>query len=495
MIGLILFIYTLVLITLFFYSLHSYILLYYHLKFRKIKKATEPVMFNRHNNEEFPFVTVQLPVYNEKNVIRRLINSVLMLDYPEDKLEIQILDDSTDETTAIIQELIRDKANSGFEIKHIRRGNRAGFKAGALQFGLEQARGEFIAVFDADFVPPRDFLKELIVEFRYSDVGVVQARWGHINDLDSTLTMSQAVSLDNHFINEQDLRNRAGFFVNFNGTCGIWRKSAIMDAGGWSGDTLAEDLDLSYRVQLKGWQIKYRGDVIVPGELPDNVDSFRLQQNRWAKGTFQVAMKLLGQVLKSKMSLLAKYEAFVHLTCHINFVAMLLLGLFSLPVIYFKVENVVGDGYFVFASCFTIGAFGYPLLYFFSQKLSYADYKRRIPYICGVIAYSMGLAVSNTWAIIEAIMRKNNVFVRTPKSGGMVLHYVFEEKSLIPTFELLFGVYMFMTLWYALFNAQYIIVPFLCAYSFGFLMLGYNSVKRKLTFGKEREVVCSKENF
>ncbi len=495
MIGLILFIYTVVLLTLFFYSLHPYVLLFFHLKFRKTKKTgtyAKPVF---HYPQDFPFVTVQLPIYNEKNVVRRLINSVLMLDYPQDKLEIQILDDSTDVTTAIVKEVIKNKGNRFFDIKHIRREARTGFKAGALQFGLEQAKGEFIAVFDADFVPPRDFLKNMIVEFATPNIGAVQARWGHINDRDSILTMSQAISLDNHFINEQGLRNRAGCFISFNGTCGVWRKSAIIDAGGWSGDTLAEDLDLSYRVQLKGWRIKYRGDVLVPGELPDNVDSFRLQQNRWAKGTFQVAKKLLGCVLRSELGLLTKYEAFVHLTCHINFVAMLLLGLFSFPIIFFKVENIVADGYFIFASCFTVGAFGYPLLYFFSQKLSYTDYKRRIPYIASVIAYSMGLSVSNTWAIIEALLHRRNVFVRTPKSGGTMLHYVFEERSLIPAFELLFGVYMVIVLCYALFNAQYIIVPFLCAYSYGFLKLGFNSIKGKLLAMRQEEVLCSKEHF
>ncbi|MGB9721214.1 MAG: glycosyltransferase [bacterium] len=494
MIGLILFVYAIVLVVLFFYSLHAYLLLYLHFRYRNKNKDISQGKTRFQNLPYYPIVTVQLPVYNEKYVVRRLINSVLRFDYPKERLEVQILDDSNDETTTIITQLIKEKEHSGYDIKHLRRKARTGYKAGALQYGLEKARGDLIAVFDADFVPPRDFLKKLVPEFQSPDIGGVQARWGHLNSEQSLLTRSQAIGLDNHFVNEQELRHKAGFFINFNGTCGIWRKSAIVDVGGWSDETLAEDLDLSYRVQLKGWRIGYRGDVVVPGELPDNADSFRMQQNRWAKGTFQVARKLLMDVLKSDLNPIAKYESFVHLTCHINFVAMLLLGLLSLPVIYYKVEGIVSDNYYIFASFFTIGAFGYPLLYLFSQKLSYTDYKKKIAYIPGVIAYSMGLSVSNTRAIIEALFNKNIVFTRTPKSGGGRRSYFCESKSLISVMEIFFGFYIIYTLFYALFNAQYIITPFLFAYGFGFLSLGFNSLKEKFLFAKPEEVLCSKEN-
>lgn len=496
MITFILFIYTIVLFVLFFYSIHSYVLLYLHFKYRKKKNL------NSEGNKQLipgtePQVTIQLPVYNEKFVIRRLLNSVLMIDYPREKLEIQILDDSCDETTLIIEDIIQDKLEQGFDIKHIKRGMRKGFKAGALQYGLRLAKGEFIAVFDADFVPPRDFLKKLLPEFENSEIGAVQAKWGHLNLEESLLTKSQGIGLDNHFINEQELKNRAGFFINFNGTCGIWRKSAIIDAGGWQDDTLAEDLDLSYRVQLKGWKIKYRGDVVVPGELPDNADSFRIQQNRWAKGTIQVAIKLVKDVLKSDLKPLIKYEAFVHLSCHINFLAMLLLALLTFPIIYFKVENIVNEGYYIFASFFTIGAFGYPLLYFFSQKLSYNDYKKRVPYIAGVVAYTMGLSISNTKAIFEALINKNIVFTRTPKKGGTIVkdkRYLNKLGFLIPFLEIVLGLYMLSTFFYALFNHQYILLPFIGAYSFGYLNLGLNSFKEKFIITK-LEVVCSKESF
>ncbi len=439
-------------------------------------------------------VTVQLPVYNEKYVVRRIINCVLMFDYPKDRLEVQVLDDSDDETSTIIEEMVKEGLEQGFDIKHLKRNTRLGFKAGALQYGLKSAKGEFVAVFDADFVPPKDFLLKLLPEFQNSKVGAVQARWGHLNSEESFLTKSQAIGLDNHFINEQELKNMAGLFINFNGTCGIWRKSAIIDAGGWSAETLAEDLDLSYRVQLKGWQIKYRGDVIAPGELPEDPDSFRIQQNRWAKGTFQVALKLFKNILKSRLKPLAKYEALVHLTCHINSIAMLFLGLLSFPILYFKVEKIVPDSYYIFASFFTIGAFGYPILYILSQRFCYNDYKKRLPYIAGVIAYSMGLTISNTRALIEGMLNKNVVFTRTPKSGGARQRYFLKVNSLIPWLEVCLGIYMVFTFLYALVNAQLILLPFLTAYSFGYLSLGLNSLKSKFNILKPQEVLCSRES-
>ncbi len=496
MIAFIVTFYTFIIFILFFYSLHSFLLLYYYFKFKILRKnpSGEEAPSKRLNS--FPLVTIQLPVYNEKFVIRRLINSVLNLDYPKERLEIQILDDSDDETKTIVENIIRMKREEGYDIKHLSRKRRRGFKAGALQHGLKLAKGEFIAIFDADFVPPKNFLTELMPEFSSPEVGGVQARWGHLNSDRSFLTRAQAIGLDNHFAMEQELRSKAGFFINFNGTCGIWRKSAIIDAGGWHSDTLAEDLDLSYRVQLRGWKIVYRGDLVVPGELPETVDSFRLQQNRWAKGTFQVACKLLKLVLKSQLRPLAKYEAFVHLTAHINFVAMLFLGIFSLPIVYFKVERLVPQGYYIFLSFFTIGAIGYPFLYIFSQKESYQNYKRKIPYISGVIAYTMGLSISNTRAIIEGLMKKNNIFTRTPKSGGARQTYHLERKLLIPFLEILFGCYILMGLLYVIMNFQLVLIPFLLFYTLGFLSLGFGSLKEKiltLRF-KEEEVLCSSRN-
>lgn len=490
MIGLVLFIYTIILIILFGYSLHSFVLIYYYLKFKFKKKIDN----NKKILDSFPNVTIQLPIYNEKYVVQRLLKSILRMDYPKEKMEIQILDDSDDETIVIAANLAKQYRQEGYDIKHLRRGSRKEFKAGALQYGLVRAKGEYTAIFDADFVPPPDFLKKLLPEFALTEVAGVQARWGHLNPDESLLTKSQAISLDNHFVIEQQLRTQANCFINFNGTCGIWRKSAILDAGGWQGDTLAEDLDLSYRVQLRGWKIKYRVDYIVPGELPQTVDSFRIQQNRWAKGTCQVACKLLPEVLKSNLKPVAKYEAFVHLTCHINFLVMLLLAIFSLPIVYLKVEKIVPDAYYIFASFFTIGAFGYPLLYYISQRESYSDYKQKIPYIIGVIAYSMGLSVSNAKAVIDVLLKKKNNFTRTPKSGGAKQTYRLETKSFIPFIEVMLGLYVFISLLYVIINFQLVLIPFLFFYSFGFLSMGLSSIKEGILSVKPQEVLCSREN-
>ncbi|RLI52909.1 MAG: glycosyl transferase family 2 [Candidatus Thorarchaeota archaeon] len=490
MINLILFLYTLFLFTLFFYAIHSFILIYYYFRLNKNTRKSK-----RKELKDFPYVTIQLPIYNEKFVIHRLLKCVTSMDYPKDRLEIQVLDDSTDETVEIAADLISEYRKKGHNILHVRRGTRANFKAGALQYGLERARGEFIAIFDADFVPPPDFLKELLPEFFDQYVGGVQARWGHLNYGQSVLTRSQAIGLDNHFIMEQGLRSRLGCFINFNGTCGLWRKRAIIDAGGWHGDTLAEDLDLSYRVQLRGWRIKYRGDFVVAGELPHTAYGYRVQQNRWAKGTIQVARKLLSKIFRSRLRPLAKYEAFVHLTCHINFLAMLGLALFSLPVVYFKVEGIVSNTYYVVISLFTVAAFGYPFLYYLSQREIYKKgHRRRIPFILGVIAYSMGLSISNTKAIIEGWFYKEHVFTRTPKSGGArVIHYP-EIKSLMPYLEILLGVYMLVGVIYVIANLQLVLVPFLVLYCYGFLSMGLSSIKDQFLSIKPREVLCSREN-
>ena len=481
--------YTLILIVLLLYSFHPYLLIYYYFKFRNRTRVSVVKEL-----KEYPVVTIQLPIYNEKYVVNRLIKNIVAMDYPRDKMEIQVLDDSNDETVTIAANLAKQYQAKGYDIKHIRRGTREGFKAGALQYGLEQARGEFLAIFDADFIPPPDFLIKLLPEFDGPDVGGVQARWGHLNPDDSFLTRSQAIGLDNHFIIEQELRSQADFFINFNGTCGIWSKNAIRDAGGWHGDTLAEDLDLSYRVQLRGWRIRFRGDYNVPGELPDTADSFRIQQNRWAKGTIQVAIKLLPQVLRSPMKLLAKYEAFVHMTCHLNFIAMLGLALFSLPVVYCKVEGIIPNGYYLFASFFTIGVFGYPLLYILSQKRLYPDYLKRLPYILGVISFSMGLSVSNSKALFEAFLKRKNNFTRTPKTGGANQAYRTESKSLVPIIEVLLGLYMLVALIYVVFNNQIILIPFLLFYTLGFLNLGFSSIRDEILTYRPQEALCSREN-
>lgn len=473
---------------LFFYSWHSFILIYYYFHYKKNKRETKKKVLTR-----FPCVTVQLPIYNERFVVRRLLQSVVALDYPKDKLDIQVIDDSNDETVAVLKRLVAYYKDEGFAIEHIRRGSREGFKAGALQYALDRARGEYLAIFDADFVPPRHFLREMLPEFEKAGTGGVQARWGHLN-VDSFLTRSQAISLDNHFAMEQRLRQHAGCFINFNGTCGIWSKRAVIDAGGWHGDTLAEDLDLSYRVQLTGWSITYRNDIVVEGELPANAYGYRVQQNRWAKGTIQVARKLLRQIWKSSMRPFAKYEAFIHLTCHINFAAMLGLAVFSIPIVYFKIANIVSDGYFIALSFCTIGALGYPVSYYLSQRETYRDYKRKLPYIVGVIAYSMGLSVSNTKAIIEGLFDKKHVFVRTPKTGGAKRTYLPEARSIVPFVEVVLGLYMCVGLVYVIVHLQFILVPFLLLYTIGFLSMGFSSLFDGIKITGLQEVLWSRKS-
>jgi cellulose synthase/poly-beta-1,6-N-acetylglucosamine synthase-like glycosyltransferase len=489
LINIILFLYAAFIVILFFYSIHAFILIYRHLKFNKKRPRRR-----RRKLTTLPNVTIQLPIYNEKYVIRRLLKCITSMDYPTKNLEIQVIDDSDDNTTSIVAKLVKQYQKDNYDIKHIRRGSRAGFKAGALQYGLERAKGDYIAIFDADFVPPPNFLKELLPEFGERNIGGVQARWGHLNSDYSFLTKSQAIGLDNHFLMEQRLRSQANWFINFNGTCGLWLKRAIIDAGGWHDDTLAEDLDLSYRVQLRGWIIKFRDDVVVPGELPHNAYSYRIQQNRWAKGTIQVARKLLIRVLKSPLKPIAKYEAFVHLTCHINFVAMLGLAVFSLPIVYFKIEGMVPDSYYIFLSFFTVSAFGYPFVYYLSQRQAYRDYYRKIPYIIGVVAYSMGLSISNTNAIIEGWFHKKHVFTRTPKYGDSKKTYRPETKSIIPFLEVLLGIYVLVNLIYVIANLQIILIPFLFLYSLGFLSLGLSSIRDDILSLRTQEVLCSREN-
>ena len=288
------------------------------------------------NPDYTPFVTIQLPVYNEKYVVERLLDAIVHLDYPREKLEIQVLDDSTDETSGIIYQKLEWLQKFELDIKQLRRDTRAGFKAGALQEGLQKARGEFIVIFDSDFIPEKDFIKKTLPWFQDPAVGVVQTRWGHINKDYSLMTQLQAFGLDAHFSIEQSARNAAGSFINFNGTCGVWRKTCITDAGGWSADTLTEDLDLSYRAQLKGWKFKYLEDVVTPGELPVVMPVIKLQQYRWNKGGAETARKLAGRIFNASLSTRQKLHAFLHLFNSSVFVALFAAAVLSLPMLFIK---------------------------------------------------------------------------------------------------------------------------------------------------------------
>lgn len=363
-----------------------------------------------------PMVTVQLPVYNEKYVVERLLDAVTALDYPKEKLEIQILDDSTDETSGIILKKIESLRSLGLNIKFIHREDRTGFKAGALKHGLKLASGEFIAIFDADFIPDNDFLKKTIPYFADTVIGVVQTRWAHINKDYSLLTQLQAFGLDAHFSIEQTARNSAGSFINFNGTSGLWRKQCIEDAGGWSSDTLTEDLDLSYRAQLKGWKFRYLEDVSTIGELPVIMQAIKTQQFRWNKGGAETARKLFGRVLLSDISLTHKTHAFFHLFNSSVFVGVLIAALLSVPMLYIKTKNPGITWLFDLGVIFLFGFLSISLFYWIATKQFYKHplkiFFQRFP---GFLIVSMGLSLHNGLAVLEGLFGIKTPFVRTPK--------------------------------------------------------------------------------
>lgn len=366
-------------------------------------------------NEQLPRVTVQLPIYNERYVIQRLIETVIRLDYPRDRLEIQVLDDSTDETTTIARPLIDRYRQAGFDITLLHRVKRTGYKAGALKEGLEVARGEFIAIFDADFIPDPDFLTKTLPFFHDPAMAMVQVRWGHINRDYSFLTVAQSFGIDGHFWVEQAARCWSGLFMNFNGTAGIWRRQAIDDAGGWHADTLTEDLDLSYRAQLKGWRMKFLPQVVCPAEVPVQMAAVKSQQHRWAKGSIQTAMKLIPQILRADIPFFKKYQGIFHLTNYMVHPLMLLVAMSSPLLLWFEGFFSVREHLFAAAALFSVATFGPSSMYLYAQRHLYLDWKRRLRYFPSLLIFGTGIALNNTKAILEALLNVDGAFVRTPK--------------------------------------------------------------------------------
>jgi len=359
----------------------------------------------------FPRVTVQLPIYNELYVVERLIDAAAALDWQREHLQIQVLDDSDDETTAIARARVEYYRQRGFDIALMRRADRTGFKAGALAAGLAQATGEFIAVFDADFVPPRDFLKKTIPHFHAQpNLGLVQTRWGHLNDDYSPLTRAEALALDGHFVVEQTARDRNGLFFNFNGTAGVWRRACIEDAGGWQGDTLSEDLDLSYRAQMRGWRFLFLPDVVAPAELPPQIHAYKRQQYRWAKGSTQVLLKLGAHVWTTPgLSVFKRIEGLLHLSGYLMNVLMLVLLLTLVPLMALDTRFPAAMMYLSFAM------FGPIAVYALSQRALYPDWLSRFRYFAVLLLLGTGIALSNSLAVLEAFARRSNTFRRTPK--------------------------------------------------------------------------------
>lgn len=411
-------IYTLALLLIFIYSLSQLQLLLNYLKAKKEPDTSEK--FNLSDPREIPFVSIQLPLYNEMYVVERLLRNIAKMDYPKDKLEIQVLDDSTDESVKRIAEIIEELQLKGLDIQHIRRENRNCFKAGALKEGLKIAKGEFIAIFDSDFMPEKDWLKKTVPYFKNPEIGVVQTRWGHINRNYSLLTRIQAFALDFHFILEQTGRNFGQHFINFNGTAGIWRKECIMDAGNWSGDTLTEDLDLSYRAQMKKWEFKYLEDVETPAELPVIISAARSQQFRWNKGAAENFRKNYKKLLKDRsVSFSTKFHAFFHLLNSSMFLIVLLLAVLSVPVLYIKNHNPQFGWYFnvlAFFALSTLIFFGcYYVAYSRIHGKGFKNFLNFIGMFFTFFSIAMGFSVHNSLAVLEGHFGKRSEFIRTPK--------------------------------------------------------------------------------
>lgn len=417
-------IYTIAIMLIFMYALAQLNLLSNYLSSKKKKDISEK--FDLSNPDEVPYVTIQLPVFNEMYVMDRLLDNIALIEYPREKLEIQVLDDSTDETIETTQKHIEKLAKSGLDITHITRTDRQGFKAGALKEGLEIAKGEFIAIFDADFLPQPNWLKCTIPYFKNEKVGVVQTRWGHINRNYSLLTKIQAFALDAHFTLEQVGRNSKGHFINFNGTAGVWRKDCIIDAGNWEGDTLTEDLDLSYRAQLKNWEFKYLEDVETPAELPVVISAARSQQFRWNKGGAENFRKMLWRVVRSKnISAKTKIHGLLHLLNSTMFLSIFMVAILSIPMLYIKNEYSHLRNYFYIMSFFVTSTIIFFVCYWFMYKNIYGSgFKKFFSYVGMFFTFfsiAMGFSLHNTIAVLEGHVGKRSEFVRTPKFNIITL--------------------------------------------------------------------------
>jgi cellulose synthase/poly-beta-1,6-N-acetylglucosamine synthase-like glycosyltransferase len=467
---LILGLYFLTLVILAILGFHRYVMVWLYLKHKARKMVPVPPP------ERLPRVTVQLPIYNELYVVERLIDSVTRIRHPKQLLEIQVLDDSTDETTAIARRAVEHYRALGYDIHHLHRTDRTGFKAGALDAGLRTASGEFILIFDADFVAPPDVLEKTLGHFEDPQVGMVQTRWGHINREYSLLTEVQSIMLDGHFVMEHGARSRSGRFFNFNGTAGIWRREVIADAGGWQHDTLTEDLDLSYRAQMKGWRFVYLPDLVCPAELPVEMNAFKTQQQRWAKGSVQVCRKLLPRVLASDLPWHQKVEATFHLTANLAYPLMVLLAGLMFPAIVMRYDMGWAEMLIVDVPIFLAATASVCSFYVFSQKEQFpCTWKAKARYIPAVLGVGIGLSINNALAVVEGLFGKPSEFARTPKYRIEGAHDTWRRKvykgksNWVPFVELgLAGYFAFMSL-YALAYGLVGTLPFIALFQWGFL--------------------------
>ncbi|MGO9640625.1 MAG: cellulose synthase family protein [Candidatus Acidiferrales bacterium] len=469
--------YFVVLVILAAYGVHRYWLVYSYFKNRRNVPGQPPPV------ERWPQVTVQLPIYNERYVIERLIEAVARFDYPHKLLDIQVLDDSIDETQEVARACVERHQALGLPIRYLHRADRTGFKAGALSEGLKVSQAEFVAIFDADFIPSPDFLRRTVPYFTDRKIAMVQTRWTYLNRGYSTLTEVESILLDGHFVIEHGARSRNGVFFNFNGTAGIWRRAAIDDAGGWQHDTLTEDTDLSYRAQLRGWRFLYLPDVECASELPVEMNSFKAQQARWAKGLMQTAKKILPRVLRSDEPAGVKAEATLHLTANISYPLMILLATLLLPAMIVRFyqgwfQMLLFDlPLFIAASCSISG------FYLAAQRALYPRrWYRSILYVPFVMAVGIGLSVRNTKAVLEALFGIQSEFARTPKyriegqSGTWRKKSYRNRAGWMPYLEVGLGLYFAATVVYAIQNENYLTVPFLLLFVWGYLYTGLMSL-------------------
>jgi cellulose synthase/poly-beta-1,6-N-acetylglucosamine synthase-like glycosyltransferase len=469
------------------YGLNCYIMLY--LARRGWTRAENA----RHDTEALPeetlpVVTTQIAIYNEVNVAERVLRAACAIDYPAGRHEIQVLDDSNDETIGVVDRVAAELTAQGHDIQIVRRSNRFGFKAGALAEGLAKARGSLVAVFDADFVPPRDFLRRIVPYFRGNPkLGFAQARWGHLNRTRSLLTIAQAIGIDGHFLVEQPARSGSGLFLNFNGTAGVWRRDAILDGGGWSWDTLTEDLDLSYRVQFKGWEGLYLPDLVVEAELPEDVNAFRSQQFRWAKGSIQTVIKLFPQLRQAKVSRFKRVQAFLHMTGYMVHPLMLLLSLLALPILSvtleFKANPLV---YGLLSIPLILSILAPSTMYTVGQFKATPHWGRRILLMPLLMVVGVGLALSNSRAILEAVIGRESEFVRTPKRGGREIKAYKMKMPWAGVVEVLLGAYCAYTLAMYILAGKFAVSPFIAIYAAGFFFIGLSTIAQALGALRQR---------
>ena len=455
------------------YTCNFYYLTYLSIKRKEILSTA---------NVGTPSVTIQLPIYNEKYVAQRLVDAVCMMDYPKEKMKIMVLDDSDDETVDLLSNVVAKYKKQGFQIDHIRRGTRKGYKAGALKHAMQTTDTEFVAIFDADFIPPNWFLKRAIPHFSKSNIGLVQCRWGHVNENYSAITQAQALSLDFHFLIEQKAKSNSNLFMNFNGTAGIWRCACIADAGGWHTATLVEDLDLSYRAQMKGWKCIFLPDIVVDAELPVQMNAAKRQQFRWAKGSIQCAIKLLADiVIKRRVSVEAKIQAFVQLTRHIVYPLMLIQFL-ALPVLLASNMNL----YLVsFIPALTIAAYlamGPGAYIVIIQSMYHKSWKSKAKILPALLVYNAGMSVNNSVAVFDAVFGKKNEFLRTPKYGIINKEDNWRDKAYNLPFtkttllEIFFGIYGLMGILISIFSNNPVFAPIIGLQTVGFFYISYMSL-------------------